>query len=369
MVSAWLAADIAIWRKVPCDWRRLAVRTAWVLCEDRGAESPEGRETPVSWGSTVRTVHGRTLDPELAALQVLMPELDYGNLAAARATEGGIARAMRTGSSTEHVQVEGESCPRPDGTAVPVRMYRPRRRTGRPLPVLLFIHGGSFIMGGLHTEESRCERYALDVGCVVVALDYRLAPEHPFPAALEDCALVLKWMMGNAGQLDIDRGRVAVGGLSAGGALATGLAARVRDEHGPELALQLLLFPVLDARADSPSAVGFVDTPILTAGDVAAMWRMYLGTGWKCSDRPPSYASPMHLDDVAGLPPVYLCTAQFDPLRDEALRYAERLLAAGVTVDLRLYARAFHAFDSFEAAKLAQTARQEQADALRSAFN
>ena len=316
----------------------------------------------------VRTDRPRALDPELAALQVMTPEIDMEDVAAARVIERGLVHEMRSDPTDELPAVE-MSCPRPDGTTVGVRFYRPTDRQGRTLPTLLFIHGGSFITGGLHSEDSRCAKYAREAHCLVVALDYRLAPEHPFPAGLDDCHLVLSWLVVHATELGVDISRLAVGGLSAGGALAAGLAARVRQEQGPHLVLQLLLFPVLDARADTQSALAFWDTPILTTQSVRSMWRMYLGDGWPCADcEPPLYASPMHLQDIAGSPPTFLATAEFDPLRDEALAYASRLIAASVSVDLRLYARTFHSFDSFEAARLAQAARLEQVDALRAAF-
>ena len=319
--------------------------------------------------SPAGTLRLRALDAELAALQVMMPSIDIDDVAAARRIEVGIVQEMRGGDSPRQVQTVDLVCPRPGGGGVPVRIYRPTVRAGRVLPALLFIHGGSFVTGGLHSEDSRCERYAVEADCMVVALDYRLAPEHPFPAGLDDCQLVLTWLVAHADEFNVDTSRVAVGGLSAGGALATGLAARVRDESGPPLVLQLLLFPVLDASAATASAQTFTDTPILTSSMVTSMWRMYLGAEWPQSDRePPRYASAAHLHEVAGLPPVYLCTAEFDPLRDEALRYAQRLLDGGVAVDVRLYARTFHSFDSFEAARLAQIAGREQVDALRAAF-
>ncbi len=319
--------------------------------------------------ATVRAHRPRALDAELAALQVMMPSIDIDDVAAARLTEVGIVKEMRGSGDARQVDITDLMCPRPGDGGVSIRVYRPHLRTGRALPTLLFIHGGSFVTGGLHSEDSRCERYAVQADCVVVALDYRLAPEHPFPAGLDDCHLVLTWLIAHADELHLDVSRVAVGGLSAGGALATGLAARLRDEEGPPLVLQLLLFPVLDASAGTPSAQAFTDTPILTSSMVASMWRMYLGREWPQTDlEPPRYASAAHLDDVTGLPPVYLCTAEFDPLRDEALRYAQRLLQGSVTVDVRLYARAFHSFDSFEAARLAQSACREQVEALRGAF-
>ena len=319
----------------------------------------------------VGTNRPRALDPELAALQVMMPRIDVEDYDAARRTEEHIVREMRGTDGAREVDAVDLTCPAPHRRSVSIRMYRPRAASsvGEMLPTLLFIHGGSFVTGGLHSEDSRCERYAVDVGCAVVALDYRLAPEHRFPAGLDDCHLVLTWLVEHAEGLGLDPSRIAVGGLSAGGALAAGLAARLRDEDGPQVSLQLLLFPALDAGAGTVSARTFTDTPILTSRSVHSMWRMYLGGPFPDPDaEPPPYASPAHLPSVAGLPPVFLCTAEFDPLRDEAMRYAEQLVQGGVPVDFRLYARTFHSFDSFEAARLAQSARRDQVDALRGAF-
>ena len=311
---------------------------------------------------------GRTMDPELAALHVLTPNIDIADYPAARVREKHLVAEMRSGVPTMDAEVTDTRCARADGSAIPVRIYRPRGSTGRLLPALLFIHGGSFVTGGLHSEDSRSEQYAAQTGCAVVGVDYRLAPEHPFPAGLDDCWTVLQWLAVESGRLEIDPTRIAIGGLSAGGGLAAGLAARARDEDGPPIVLQLLVFPVLDARADSPSVRRFRNAPVLTGPGVETMWRLYLGAEWPGPGTPPLYSSPAHLADLADLPPTFIAAAEYDPLRDEALAYAGRLLEAGVSVDLRLYAHAYHSFDGFQAARLSQAARHDQMAALRSAF-
>jgi acetyl esterase/lipase len=311
----------------------------------------------------------RALDPELAALQVLIPNLDITDIGAARAVENEIAVEMQSGTPHADVDVRDTVCFRPDGSEIGLRVYRPRRTSRSALPALLFMHGGSFVMGGLESEHVRCEEYAADAECVVISVDYRLAPEHRFPAALNDCCWSLEWLIQHADGLGCERTRLAVGGLSAGGGLAAGLAARQRDTGGPEIILQLLLFPALDASMTTDSVRSFVDTPILTSGGVAAMWSHYLGPGPHDTPvMPLGYASPAALDRLAGLPPTFLSTAEFDPLRDEALMFAQRLLHANISVELRHYARAYHSFDSFRATRLGSRARRDQVEALRAAF-
>jgi acetyl esterase len=316
----------------------------------------------------------RLFDPELAAMQVMMPAIDIADVPEARRIEKELAREMRAARPSvgdDVVDVDDLSCPRADGSALALRRYVPakprQRRVSRP--ALLFIHGGSFVTGGLHSEDDRCEAYAAGVGCAVFALDYRLAPEHPFPAALDDCWLALTWIAQHAADLGVDPRRLAVGGLSAGGALAAGLAQRARDVGGPPLMLQLLLFPVLDAAADNTSSRLFTDTPVLDSRTVEVMWSLYLGARWRHGGHPPQYASPAHASDLRDLPAAHICAAEFDPLRDEAVTYAQRLLEHEVSVNLRLYARAFHSFDSFAAARLGSTARRDQMDALKAAFS
>ncbi len=316
----------------------------------------------------------RLFDPELAAMQVMMPAIDIADVPGARRIEQELVREMRaarTSADDDAVGVDDLSCARADGSALALRRYLPtqprQRRAGRP--ALLFIHGGSFVTGGLHSEDDRCEAYATGADCAVFAVDYRLAPEHPFPAALDDCWLALTWIAQHAADLGVDPRRLAVGGLSAGGALAAGLAQRARDVGGPPLALQLLLFPVLDAALNNISSRLFTDTPVLDSRTIEVMWSLYLGGRWRRGGRPPRYASPAHAADLRGLPAAHICAAEFDPLRDEAVSYAQRLLEHEVSVNLRLYARAFHSFDSFAAARLAGTARRDQIDALKTAFS
>jgi acetyl esterase/lipase len=204
---------------------------------------------------------------------------------------------------------------------------------------------------------------------VVFAVDYRLAPENPFPAGLDDCLTALTYLRDRSAELGIDNGRVAIGGLSAGGALASGTAIRSSGDGRPALVLQMLLFPVLDAGLTTHTARNYSDTPVLTNDTLRDMWRLYLGPGWRPGQ--PSYpihSSPAHEPDPSLSPPTYLCTAGYDPLRDEAIEHARRLMRAEVQVDLRQYARGFHSFDSFHSTRLGQAAIRDQVEALRAAF-
>jgi acetyl esterase/lipase len=311
------------------------------------------------------TRRGRVYDPELAAMRVLLPNLDIADIDAARVIERQLIHEMHARTPVRDVVIEDAVWQRGDGGPLPVRTYRPHGARPAALPAMLFLHGGSFVTGGLHTEHERCASYAEDAACVVVSVDYRLAPEHPFPANLDDCMSALNQLDDQAEELGVDRTRLAVGGLSSGGTLAAGVAQRARNEGGPDLVLQMLLFPVLDAACDSNSMALFDDVPVLNSRTVQTMWQLYLAGD---DHVPPRYASPAAEEDLSGLPPTYLCVAELDPLRDEAVEYGQRLLEAGVAVDLRLFARTFHAFDSFTATRLAQAAHEDQVAALRAAF-
>ena len=225
---------------------------------------------------------------------------------------------------------------------VPVRLYRPESK-GTP-PVLVYFHGGGWVLGSLETHDAICRALANAAGCVVVAVQYRLAPEHPFPRGLEDCQAVVRWVRSAAGQLAVDGQRIAVGGDSAGGNLAAVVANCNRDENAPPLCHQLLIYPVIDVRQTTESYCENAEGFLLTALGMKMFWDLYLGES-TASESP--LASPGMVADLTDLPPATVLTAQYDPLRDEGEIYAERLRAAGNQVELRRWDGVFHGFVGF----------------------
>jgi acetyl esterase/lipase len=242
---------------------------------------------------------------------------------------------------------------------VPVRIYRAGSGV---TPAVLFCHSGAFVLGNLDTDHAWCVELARSVGVTVVSVDYRLAPEHPYPAGFDDAATVLRWLAAEATSLDVDPTRIAVAGSSAGGSLAALLAQGSAAGELPAVLFQLLHQPVLDDRM-TPSKGEFVDTPGFDASAVDLMWQYYLGGDAV------SAAAPGRADELSGLAPALITCAELDPLRDEAVDYALRLLWAGVPTELHVYPGTCHGFDSF--APQAQVSRDLlalQANALRRAF-
>ena len=242
---------------------------------------------------------------------------------------------------------------------VPVRIYRPHDAHG----AIVWLHGGGFVMGGLDVEHPWAARIADGSGAVVVSVGYRLAPEHPFPAALDDAYAALCWTVEHAAELDVDPQRIAVGGHAAGAGLATAVALRARDQQGPAIRFQLLNQPELDDRQQTWSARHFTDTPFMTRDKVAASWKHYLGSA------PASpYAAPARAMDLSRLPSAYITSAEFDPNRDEAIIYAQRLLQSEVPVELHQWRGTFHGSQAVLSADVSQRQIAELAFALRHAL-
>jgi acetyl esterase len=302
-------------------------------------------------------------DPELAAALALIPVLTLDDLAAARtqqrelrATVASEIEGIEKLEILDHVVPSGAH-----GPALNVRSYVPFARKP-PLPAVLYLHGGGFVLGSVDDDHAVAAAMALEVGAAVVSVEYRLAPEHRYPAGLEDCYAALCWIARMADALGIDLERIAVAGSSAGAALAAGVSLLSRDRHGPRLCFQLLNQPVLDDRLTTPSMSEFIDTPVWNRQSAARSWRYYLG---ESPGEVSYYAAPARADDLIGLPPTYLATAQFDPLRDEGITYAARLLQAGVTVELHVFPGTFHGSDEVETAEVSQHQIAELYDALR----
>jgi acetyl esterase len=221
---------------------------------------------------------------------------------------------------------------------VPVRVFRPAGEG--PLPVVAYAHGGGWVLGSLDGFGATCRALANASGAVVASIGYRLAPEHPFPAGLDDVLEAVRWLALNARELDGDPARLAIAGDSAGANLATVAARRVRDEGGAALRFQALIYPVCDCADDTPSYREFADGLGLNAEGMRQFWELYLGGA---DGRAPD-ASPLRAPDLAGLPPAFVLTVGNDVLRDEGEAYARALEAAGVPVTLRRYNGAVHGF-------------------------
>lgn len=244
--------------------------------------------------------------------------------------------------------VEDRGIPGPDGE-IGIRVYRPAG--DGPFPLHVFFHGGGWVIGDLDTHDADCRELCAGAGCVVVAVDYRLAPEHPFPAAPEDCYAATCWAAEHAAELGAKPGPISVGGDSAGGNLAAVVSLLARDRGGPEIALQLLVYPVTDAAMDTTSFRTNADGYMLTAEGMRWFWDHYCPV----AEREDPRASPLRAASLEGLPPALVMTAEFDPLCDEGEAYARALQAAGVTVDLRRYDGLIHGF--FSMARMIPAAR------------
>jgi acetyl esterase len=265
-------------------------------------------------------------------------------LARLRAPRPASATAPRPLWRVRDVEIAGPGGP------LPVRIYEPGPGGIRPL--LVYLHGGGWVMGDLTMHDATCRALAALAGCVVLSVDYRLAPEHPHPAALDDTLAALAWARANAPALGVDATRIAVGGSSAGGNLAAAAALRLRDEAAreadpagvapPPLAAQLLLYPVLDSRMATASIGEFGAGHLLDRAQLAFYWDAYAPIA--AVDRTVPQVSPAHAVTLAGLPPAVVLSAEHDPLRDEAEQYAARLRGDGVRVELRRARGQIHGF-------------------------
>jgi len=278
-----------------------------------------------------RAIPARAIDPTDVA----------GTVAAIRAAGAARTAAAPPVTIPPEIAIEDRKVPGPAGAPdVRVRLYRPAAaRTGGA--ALYWIHGGGMIAGSVEQSDAYCARVALETGALVASVDYRLAPEHPYPAPLEDCYAGLAWLAGAAGELAIDASRIAIGGGSAGAGLAAGLALLARDRGGPAIGYQHLVYPMLDDRNVTRSSHAIVDTRVWCRDTNAVGWNAYLGGRAGAAGVEP-YAAPARATELAGLPPAYICVGTLDLFLDEDIAYAQALLAAGVPVELHVYPGAFH---------------------------
>ena len=296
------------------------------------------------------------LDPELATLAEMLPETSLVDVDALRAMSSAMLKEFNgsideTGVAITHVQVPSYGEPEITNT---VRVYTPDNKPENA-PGLLYIHGGGFVVGDLEFEHNYCIEIARRLDIVVVSVDYRLAPENPYPAAVNDCYGALLWFHQEAGSRGVDPERIAVFGQSAGGGLTAATVLMARDLNGPGVCFQFLGIPELDDRLDTASMNEFIDTPGWCRPNAELSWQYYLGDSYTPgSSDVPSWAAPAREEDLSNLPPTYLCVQQFDPLRDEGLAYARRLLECGVSTELHCYAGTFHGSHMLQTALVSQ---------------
>lgn len=250
---------------------------------------------------------------------------------------------------------------------VTVRVFRPAGQTG-PLPCVYWIHGGGYMGGSYDGNNDLCSSWVQELNCVVASVEYRLAPENPYPAPLDDCYAGLRWLITEAGALQVDPGRVAIAGGSAGGGLAAGLALLVRDRGELSITHQVLIYPMIDDRRTTASSQW--DTWVWTKSSNEIGWRSYLGPLSGKADVP-AYAAPARAVDLSALPPALILVGTLDLFMDEDLAYAQRLVHARVPVELHVYSGAPHGFDTARfggSAALGARARREVREYLRAAF-
>ena len=250
------------------------------------------------------------------------------------------------------------------GAQVPVRIYTPEGMG--PFPVLSWFHGGGWVLGNVDTADSTARHLAVEAGCVVVSVDYRLAPEAKFPVPFDDCYAATEWIAQNAASINADPNKIAVGGDSAGGNLAAAVALKARDQGGPSLAMQLLVYPVTARDFNTGSYRQNADGYSLTTDAMKWFWDHYLSSD---ADAANPYAAPAAAKYLNGLPQALVITAEFDPLRDEGEAYAQRLKAAGVATTSSRYDGMIHGFFGMPAViDKGKQAISEASSALKAAF-
>jgi acetyl esterase len=311
----------------------------------------------------------RIYHPMVEEQASMFPRLDISDVEGTRATLNEFLEALAAKGverpTDDRIEEIERTIPGPDGAPdVSIRIYMPKDRSEAG-PGFVNFHGGGFISGDLESEHVRCLIMAAEGGAVSIGVDYRLAPENPFPAGVEDCYAALQWVVKNAQELKIDPARIAIGGGSAGGNLTAAVALLARDRNGPEVAFQMLIYPVLDDRCETLSMKNGKDLYIWTSQNALDSWNHYIG---KDRSNVSPYAAPARADDLSGLPPAYVVTCEHDPLRDEGIIYATRLMAAGVPVELHHYPGTVHAFDFLAPSDISTWAVNESVEVFKRAM-
>ncbi|MEB3981031.1 alpha/beta hydrolase [Mycobacterium sp. 663a-19] len=282
------------------------------------------------------------IDPVLreAAIESGIVEFQAETLPAERERADRLAAERAAAVDTAGVAVESRSIAGPGGARLNVRLYRGPSDGASGAPLVVYAHGGGFVTGNLDTDHARCVELARDAGCLLVSVDYRLAPENPCPAALDDVEAGFYYAIRNCAELNVDVGRIAVMGRDAGAALVAGLTQRMFDDEGPQILVQILHQPMLDSDA-TQSRREFQRTPGLNGPAVSRAWNHYLGHASANGQHVPA-----HRANLEGLPPTFISCSEIDPCRDEAIDYANRLLHAYVHTELHVIAATFNGFDS-----------------------
>jgi acetyl esterase/lipase len=300
----------------------------------------------------------------------MLPEglLDLSDLHAARAGIDALMAAAPAPDLPPGLVVEDHLVEGFDGHQVLVRVYRP----GAPRqdsPALYWIHGGGMVLGDVSMDDTKCAQIADQLNVVVASVDYRLAPEFPFPVPMEDCYSGLVWFFEAATKLGIDPSRIAIGGASSGGGLAAGLALLARDREQVSPCFQLLIYPMIDDRDQTPSSAEITDTRVWNQDANVIAWNAYLDGGAGGADVP-IYAAPSRAEDLSGLPPAIITVGDLDLFLDEDIAYAQALLGAGVSTELHVYAGAFHGSNNFVAhSELSMRWNRGEMEALGVALN
>ncbi|WP_299006799.1 alpha/beta hydrolase [uncultured Shewanella sp.] len=342
----------------------------------------------------------RIYDPEIEAIAKTLPCFDFSDPKKVREMYSQMKQMLQDQGierpTDENIEEIERTIPGAKGAPdIPIRLYRPKA-VQAPMPVLIHFHGGGFILGDLESDHPRSLVMAAKTQSMGVLVDYRLAPEHPFPAAVEDCYATLEWVFNNAKSLNIDPNRIVISGGSAGGTLATAVSLMARDRKGPNILLQMLLYPALDNQAETESMKKGEGLYICDNSSVRAVWEHYLGMSHLKADRLEKthngvnyngvsghclggrdleddlthispYAAPAKAKDLSNLPPVYMMTCEHDALRDEAILYAMRLMNAGVPVELHNYAGTVHGFDFLTPSSLSDEAIEDCVRAFKRA--
>jgi acetyl esterase len=307
------------------------------------------------------------LDPQVQALRDHLEKIrtrPLYTLSIEEARAADVQAAVGAAGNTDPVGRVSDRLIDGPSSQLPVRIYWPPG--DGPWPILVYFFGGGWSLGTLDTSDGVCRRLTNAVGCVTVAVGYRLAPEHKFPAAVQDCYAGVAWAAASAAWLDADSGRLAVGGDSSGGNLAAAVALLARERGTPALSHQLLVYPNTEYLADTPSMRENSDPLFFNAKSVAWYWDLYLASP---ADGANPLAAPLRAEDLSGLPPATVITAEYDPLRDEGELYADRLRASGVPTQLVRYDGMTHGFFTMTGMlDTAGRAVQQAASSLREAF-